>query len=533
MPCAREEKTNERARKWLPIASLSPLILIAALFVSQLAAVSTYRLDYPINDDWRYYSLRYRMPDELSLGWLIQPARDTIHATGKLADWLFFRFVAHDYHHLAVASFALCFGGWLVCSLTLTIITARKRPALMFACLLVSFLPLAAMPYWVSASQRQWLEPTIAYHQMLPVLGLFMLALLCLAERSRWPGGLDLAIAAAGSLVFSLAYSSGAIALLVFGALVALLSKLGPRPACPQLRSTASLGIVIVAIAGLCLVAHILAPTLEYHVNPVLEARVSAMAYPWTPRFWIFFFALFDRAVLSTATGGAAAVRGVAVAAVVIAPAIGLLVLLAKRRLDARRGGFAMVLVAAILAVVAYAVLVSYGRGTFGAIYFQDKVPPDLRASLYAHHRFFYWWITAVLPLTAIAWGILLEAIASRRVAAAASITLAVLLLLPKAQVPAASGAYLRHWNFAALYQRDAEELALIQSRDVARSQGQHASSPRRKQWSLLPKDKRSPMYQRGSRNESYAKRKPLYRRARKMGANFMEDSALRLGKRI
>ena len=119
MPSAREEKTNERAHKWLPIAALSPLILIGALFVSQLAALSTYRLDCPINDDWRYYTVRYGMPDELSLGWLVQSARDTVHVTGKLADWLFFRFVAHDYHHLAVASFAVCFGGWLVCALAL------------------------------------------------------------------------------------------------------------------------------------------------------------------------------------------------------------------------------------------------------------------------------------------------------------------------------------------------------------------------------------------------------------------------------
>ena len=48
------------------------------------------------------------------------------------------------------------------------------------------------------------------------------------------------------------------------------------------------------------------------------------MAYPWTAEFWIFFFALFDRAVLSTASDWAAGLRGISVAATVVTPAIGL-----------------------------------------------------------------------------------------------------------------------------------------------------------------------------------------------------------------
>ena len=154
MPSTQAETTAESsgAYKWLAIAARSPLLLIAALFFSQLAALWTYRLDYPINDDWRYYRLGTRLPDELTLEWLFLPARDTLHISGKLADWLFFRFVAHDYHDIAATSFVLCFGGWLICALALCVVLTRRRRSMAFASLLVFALPLAAMPYWVTAS---------------------------------------------------------------------------------------------------------------------------------------------------------------------------------------------------------------------------------------------------------------------------------------------------------------------------------------------------------------------------------------------
>jgi hypothetical protein len=522
---AREHTTHEdpRAHALLRLAAWAPLILIAALFASQLVALAEYRVDYPINDDWRYYGYRYQLPAELSAAWLLTPSKDTLHVSGKLLDWTFFRYVAHDYRHMAVASFIVCLGSWLGGALALCAMTTRARPGVLFASLLTFALPLAAIPYWVTASSRQWLEPMIAYHQMLPLVGLFLLALLCVADRSRWPRGLDLALAALVSVFFSLSYSSGALALTVLGGALVLSSALGARS--PQRSSATALGATILAVAGLCLVAHVVGPLRFHSLNPVLEPRGHAMAYPWTQHFWVFLFSLFDRAVLSTATDGTAMARGAAAAAVVVVPLIGLVFLAATRRLEPRAHLLAMVLVATILAVVAYAALVAYGRGNFGRFYLPDRLPPDLRASAYAHHRFFYWWISAVLPLSVISWGMLVEALVSRRVASAATIALAILLLVPKSQGPA-EGTYMRHWSFAALYEHDAVELSQLIERDVSRSRGIPATSPRRKLWMQLPAEQRNRSFELFV-NDSYKRRRPVYERAREMGARFMEKSEL------
>ena len=112
----------------------------AWLFLAQLVALAMHRIDYPINDDWRYYATggargpRFGLPEGLSLDWLLRPARDTLHVTGKLTDWLFFQFVSHDYHLLALVSFVVCMGGWLLCTGRSCFILGRERPAVMLAC---------------------------------------------------------------------------------------------------------------------------------------------------------------------------------------------------------------------------------------------------------------------------------------------------------------------------------------------------------------------------------------------------------------
>ena len=78
MSSAHEVATSEHLRdpRWRLIVSLAPLVLIGVLFIWQLAALSTYHVDYPIADDWQYYAPEpeYGMPDALTVEWLVHPA---------------------------------------------------------------------------------------------------------------------------------------------------------------------------------------------------------------------------------------------------------------------------------------------------------------------------------------------------------------------------------------------------------------------------------------------------------------------------
>ena len=87
-----------------PLLTGGGLAGVALLFFAQLRALARHRLDYPIEDDWRYYRAPLDLPDTLTWEWLAFPAFDTLHATGKLLDWSFLRLVSHDYHCLLYTS---------------------------------------------------------------------------------------------------------------------------------------------------------------------------------------------------------------------------------------------------------------------------------------------------------------------------------------------------------------------------------------------------------------------------------------------
>ena len=424
---------------------------IAALFAAQLTALLNHRLDYPLIDDWRYYRDAFAMPAELSLEWLFAPARDTLHLSGKLLDWLVLRWVRHDYAVLAAASFVLAFGGWLVAAVGACLAASRGMPGVRNAALLTFALPLAACPYFVTAGPLQKLEPAIAYHQMLPVLGLSALAWMALSRRDL--SDVSLALAVLVTFFFGLTYSSGAVALFLFGATLLLLTWL--RRGHPESQAFA-LALGVSAAATISLVLHVAIPAAVHGANPVVEARTYEMTSPFEWKYWDFLFALFDRAVLSTATGTIPRLRGVTVALAVTAPFAGLAALLLRGRLDPETARRALPLLATFVAIIGYAALVSYGRADFGRRY----LPPhdlEARPSLYAHNRFFFWWITASLPGVVVAWGLFVTRVATARTARIVVWSLAVLALLPK---PAADdGSYLDHWRYAAAYREDARRV--------------------------------------------------------------------------
>ena len=440
-----------------------PVVGIAVLFVGQLLAVSRYRLDYPINDDWRYYKHLYSMPELLNFEWLFRPAMDTIHVTGKFLDWLVFQNLSHDYGLLATLSFGLFFGSWVLALVVLLRRLSRDRPVILLSSLLVLYLAMAGSPYWVTMSSYQWLEPVIAYHQMLPVLGLTLLGLVFVLDRTRWPRGWAYVLAFVLTVFFSLVYSSGAVLLVAFGAVVLAGSEITRRVRGELPNSARGLAGIVFVTGAVCLALHVLLPLQMHDVNPMVEAarRGGDLAPPNEAIFWRFFIGLFDRAVLSTAMGWVPDLRGSLVALVFVVPMLWLPVLVVRNRTSAELRTAAIVLIAALAAVLAYALLLSYGRAGFGGVYLRET-DELTRPALYARSRFFFWWITAFLPLAVVAWGFALEQTFSRRTAVVIVPILALLLVLPKTPDPANGNTYFENWSYSALYQRDANELRLL-----------------------------------------------------------------------
>jgi hypothetical protein len=495
---------------------------IAALFGAQLLAIYEHRLDYPIVDDWSYYLKAGRMPNELTLHWLFAPAVDTLHVTGKLLDWFYFRFVSHDYRSLALASFALAFGGWLVAAVCLCVAVCRRRPVILAASLLAFALPLANTPYWVAASPEQWLEPAIAYHQMLPVLGLILISLIVSSGLGMSARGPVIGIVALLTLAVSLVYSSGAVAMAVLGASLAVGSMILRRRGRGESGRLLILGVTVAAVAGAGLLGHVVATLAVHGLNPIAETRKGSPALPISASFWHFFLGLFDRAVLSTRVNSFSLARGLSVALAVLLPIPILASQLLRGRFDGEERERVLIVVGILLAVVCYAALVAYGRADFGGRYFAEMYPPEIEAGLYAHNRFFYWWISAILPLTAVAWGLAFEKLHSRRVACGAVVVLVLLALAPKGQqLDGEAFAYFDHWRYSARYARDAAELRQFIERDRRPFRVEQGAAVLGEKWARLDERRRNPRFRPADRTWMPGPNRTLYVVARESGATF------------
>jgi hypothetical protein len=511
---------STRLRYLAPSAVLGAL---GALFLAQIVAIARYRLDYPIVDDWRYYNPRGGMPSTLSVEWLFAPARDTLHATGKLLDWCIFNGVSHDYNVLATLSFVLFLGGWLSASVAVCWRAVGRQPRILAMVLSVFLLGLAGAPYWVTVSPHQYLEPMIAYHQMLPMVAMAVLALLCVSNAGLRGQRAQLVCAVLVTGFFGFSYSSGGVALFLFGAAMLAASAIartgnGGRDPFPHLV------LAITAVAGVCLVLHVWLPFAAHDANPITESRVHELTPAWRFEFWQFLFGLHDRAVLSTALGWTSTLRGIVVLAIAALPILGLTIRLARAEFDERQRTLAIVLIGLLTAVLGYAALVSYGRAGFGDRYFAELLETSERVGLYAHSRFFYWWITASLPLALVGWWLCLEGRVTRHRMELTIAVLAIFLLVPKGQSTEGEHGYLHHWRYSALYQRDAQEVSDLIDRDVKRIRGEYRNSKRYESWLALDSARRNPQYRRGeTKIVTLPVRIPIYRNAKRQGATFVE----------
>ena len=463
-PTSKAERSEAALPRWAVILSWLLFAVIGLLFAAQLAALVTHRLDYPINDDWRYYMQdetdRYAMPAELTTAWLFAPAQDTLHVTGKALDWMLFNWFAHDWHVLAVLSFVLGVGGWLWFGTRLVLGAAGDNAAARVGGLALFIVPLAGNPYWVALSPFQWLEPAIAYHQMLPVFGLMAIAsaLLRPASQISFPTLREAAVAML-TIVFGLSYSSGAVSLAAFSTTVFVLSiRRSSGSAEDPIRELRSEAGLVLTCSLLCLALHVLVPMAVLEFNPIASTRNFQASLPWTPEFWRFLLGMFDRAVHATAIGSFSLARGALVLAAFVVPVAALAWAVVTRKLEGTNGRSAILLVGCLVTVGSFALLVAYGRAGFGGTY----VPwyPEVGPELYARNRFFFWWLSAMVPLVGVAWALVVAQAGSQRAALVTVAVLCALALAPKPQHPESRNSYLDYWNYPKLYAYDASVLS-------------------------------------------------------------------------
>ena len=322
----------------------------------------------------------------------------------------------------------------------------------------------------------------------------------------------------------ALTYSSGAVAIFVFGAVVAGLSRFVLERDSTEAMSLQSLGLIVTIVSGLCLVAHVVLPIYRFGINPVIETRQFSPSLPWEANFWHFYFGLFDRAVLSTRVDTFSLLRGMGVAAAVLVPLPLLLRLLRQRRFAAGKDREVVVLLAIVSSVACYAFLVTYGRAEFGGSYFPRIYSSEGFAGHYARSRFFYWWISAILPLTAIAWGLIVGKLHSTRGADWAVAALVVLALAPKAQNrDDLQFTYSGHWDFASRYQRDALKLEKLIDRDRLPYRVEAREVQLGENWAKLSTRERNTDFFPSDRVLFPAQHRYLYVSARRSDATFVD----------
>lgn len=386
----------------------------------------------PFWDDWRYLrdvDESGRLP--VSPSWLFEASNDTVWATGRLLDATILN--ATNFNFFALQMFgALLFGVFIVLAIILVRrVGSRVAPgATPYATLLIGFALMA---------QSYWIQPAIAYHQLLPLL--FALCILFLLEGDSREWWRTLAVAALATAA-GLAYISGAVLLMVLGAVYMAVWWRDLRSSKAWRRHAPAIAVLVVgmvtSIVQLVLVMRAQGSLLE-------GTSASETVFPWEPSFWAFYLGVAGRSVgLETAPLPVLLAIGglIAVAPVVVWFA------LADRRATSHRVGkydrFVLVFAAALVPI--YFALVSAGRAGLAP-------SQSFRVVLdYGGARFHFFWGAALLALVWLGWYRALSSAAQpyQRTALVALVVTTGLIAVPKSPSPwiYASHFELRRINF-------------------------------------------------------------------------------------
>ena len=377
----------------------------------------------PLYDDWRYI-----FPGPFSLvdggwKWLGVAGNDTYFLTNQVFDFMLLNLSNVNFNSIRIFALVLLgvqlYAQWLI----VTRLAATKPYAAAVA---------VALGFWSLASNAYWGATTIAYQQFLPTLfGTLMLAHL-IGRDGEFKARYSIAFLVACCLGSGLAYISGGLLVASLGA-ACLLSDVRNSPGGKR-----AAGIFLILGSALLLLQLILVWRVQGSLLDHNHAVPSI--YPTDRRFWLFFFALYGRAL---GYAGQSAWINFALTILALLPSLllGVERLLTWNRRAARLTS--PVLEVAVLYAgiggATYAASVAFGRAGF--------VPADFSAfdlTFVSKGRFHYWPIAAMVPYAWLGWTVVAQRLRDTRALALQALT-AALLIAPKSLIPLAHVTYLLH----------------------------------------------------------------------------------------
>ena len=368
----------------------------------------------PLYDDWRYV---YPGPFDLVDGgwqWLTVAGNDTYFLTNQLLDFVVLKVSNVSFFWLRTVAFAL-----LMLQLTAQCKVVSKVAAKNATIAAVG----VALGLWSLASGAYWGGTAVAYQQFLPTLFGTLILLYLTSKNGPSKSLLSYAALVLLCLASGLAYISGGLLLISLG-LASVLVYI--RSEHTRLASAIgrtgwillSLGVALLLVQ-IVLVTHRQGSLFEHN-------HAVAEVYPNDRRFWIFFFALFGRALGYT---GLSSLIDAALAFLILSPALllGVEWTLMRRGNDAAESRPWWVLLALYAGIgsATYAAAVAYGRSGFAS---SDASVAQIVAM--GKGRFHYWPIAAMLPYVWLGWADIAQRV--HKGGKALYLVIATLLLMPK-----------------------------------------------------------------------------------------------------
>lgn len=367
----------------------------------------------PLFDDWRYV-----LPGPFNLidgswQWLTVSGNDTYFLTNQVLDFFVLKLSNVDFFWIRAVAATLLL---LQLALQYGVISrsARNFPAVGAVAVSLGIWSLAEGAYWGGTA--------IAYQQALPTLFGTMMLLQLISPDGSIRSRNSLILLAVCSIASGLAYISGGMMILSLG--MAYLLATGLRRAT---KSEIRVGILLLSMGVVLLVLQF--SLVSIRQGSLLEhTHHAASVYPNDRRFWLFFFALYGRAL---GYGGTWTPVDMLLTGLVLFPPI---VLCLQQLRFAFKGGVSdtrptwiFLALYAGIASATYAGSVAFGRSGFA-----DANLTANTITAMAKARFHFWPVAAMLPYAWLGWSALLQRARVRTGATAAAVFIGAIMLAPK-----------------------------------------------------------------------------------------------------
>lgn len=381
----------------------------------------------PHYDDWRYlYPTPYSLIDG-GWRWLTLVSNDTYYLTNQLLDYVVLRVSNVSFFWLRATALGVLALQLITQYRLLTRVTVGQPwiGGVAVAC-----------GIWSLSSEAYWGTTAVGYQQALPTL-FATLCLLCLINRDgSFKPHFSYATTAACCVAAGLAYISGGLLILALGIACFLSAE---RIASPWRDPAARAGFVLSGLGAALLLLQV---ALVWHQQGSLLDHNHASApavYPNDRRFWLFFFALFGRALGYT---GNSVVVDLGCTVLTLSPGVFLSATSLWAALHSRvwqgRQACKLLAIYAAAGAATYAAIVAFGRSGFVA------ADADVQTIVTtAKARFHFWAIAAMLPFAWLGWGQIGNSLGTP-VARRLGAVVAILMLLPKSEAVFDQTDYLR-----------------------------------------------------------------------------------------